>query len=773
MNSSSILLTQCLQNDFVQPINKFDPLPNSLHIGYKEALRLVGESIHEGPVNTLMEWAYNVPEEKLAIFHIRDWHNLEDPKQKEHLLQFGNHCIQNTRGADFIFSDKINPNRKKEIINASGLNDFVDTNLVDLLKPYEGKKIKVGLVGVWTEAKIGFLAYELSSRYPEFELAVCSALTASSSTSMHFIALDQLKNILGVKIYESIGDFTNFLNGTIPELQHRLNSRIDTSHFSFDKDTLMDSDKRLINYLFRDAKKAEFKVLDGGFSGNVVLKAKAWDMLDHQQVPTVVKIGKRDLVSKERTSFERIEEILGNTAPRIVDFAEDAERGAIKYRYAAMLDEQVTSFQKLYATTDDFTKIAEVLDTVFLKQLGRLYKAGKYEKLNLLTYYDFSDKYASSVRKKVEALTGTTAREDRIELGDTTIFNVCHFYEKTLTSLNEYQTNYHYKAYVHGDLNGANIIIDAQKNVWMIDFFHTHQGHILKDLIKIENDLLFIFTKINSDEEWTDARILIDLILSVTDLSIPPDPEQRIVLKFPAFNKALQTLRQLRSYYAELINLDKDPYQYHIAMLRYSMHTLSFEECNDYQKKLALYMGSKCCEKVTRFLLNSRKLRIDYLSSTEKKVKGDGLIGMTILPGRKDRNRILSEDIKTIKEENIQTILCLLNETEYEEYGVPELKKEYEKAGLTVRYTKITDQSVPTVALMNETLVWLDKMLTDNKKVLIHCVGGIGRTGTVVACYLKKYNGFNSTEAMEMVRINRSPRAVENELQEKFVNDYQ
>ena len=31
-------------------------------------------------------------------------------------------------------------------------------------------------------------------------------------------------------------------------------------------------------------------------------------------------------------------------------------------------------------------------------------------------------------------------------------------------------------AWVHGDLNGANIILDAQGNVWLIDFFHTGPG---------------------------------------------------------------------------------------------------------------------------------------------------------------------------------------------------------------------------------------------------------------------------------------------------------
>ena len=40
----SLLITQCLQNDFVKPIGKYDPLPNLLHIGYEESIRLIEEA---------------------------------------------------------------------------------------------------------------------------------------------------------------------------------------------------------------------------------------------------------------------------------------------------------------------------------------------------------------------------------------------------------------------------------------------------------------------------------------------------------------------------------------------------------------------------------------------------------------------------------------------------------------------------------------------------------------------------------------------------------
>jgi thiamine kinase-like enzyme len=57
--------------------------------------------------------------------------------------------------------------------------------------------------------------------------------------------------------------------------------------------------------------------------------------------------------------------------------------------------------------------------------------------------------------------------------------------KEILLELNEISSSSHFLSYVHGDLNGKNMILDAQNNVWLIDFFHTHRGHVLKDLLKI------------------------------------------------------------------------------------------------------------------------------------------------------------------------------------------------------------------------------------------------------------------------------------------------
>ena len=97
---ATVLITQCLQRDFVDPIGSHDPLPNLLHVGYSEATRLLGPEPTAGPMAQLIDWARGLPSDAIDLIHIRDWHDPDDPAQREHLEQFGAHCLQGSdRGA--------------------------------------------------------------------------------------------------------------------------------------------------------------------------------------------------------------------------------------------------------------------------------------------------------------------------------------------------------------------------------------------------------------------------------------------------------------------------------------------------------------------------------------------------------------------------------------------------------------------------------------------------------------------------------------------------
>lgn len=69
------------------------------------------------------------------------------------------------------------------------------------------------------------------------------------------------------------------------------------------------------------------KVIAGGFSGAVVLLAKSVSSLGHEEGPFVLKLDSRAESTKERVNFERVQDALGNIAPKILAVADSETRG--------------------------------------------------------------------------------------------------------------------------------------------------------------------------------------------------------------------------------------------------------------------------------------------------------------------------------------------------------------------------------------------------------------------------------------------------------------
>ncbi len=155
-------------------------------------------------------------------------------------------------------------------------------------------------------------------------------------------------------------------------------------------------------------------------------------------------------------------------------------------------------------------------------------------------------------------------------------------------------------------------------------------------------------------------------------------------------------------------------------------------------------------------------LEIHYLPQSSNR------LGMCRLPGRSDKNAVLVSDLNTIAQHRITHVICLLETHEFEKYGVPQLLEHYTAARLTVFRFPIKDYQVPTNETMQYCLTWIDEQLNEGYKVLVHCVAGLGRTGTVAACWLK-HRGYTTEAAIAQVRESRSPHAIEAEVQESFV----
>jgi len=165
-------------------------------------------------------------------------------------------------------------------------------------------------------------------------------------------------------------------------------------------------------------------------------------------------------------------------------------------------------------------------------------------------------------------------------------------------------------------------------------------------------------------------------------------------------------------------------------------------------------------------------LRIDAVATP-----GGGQIGMTFCPGKKQRDSIsgpwsrdLGLDLDRIREWGAVTVVTLMEAHELARYKVGGLGDAVRQRGMTWYHLPIVDVGVPEEPFEKGWGVAgpdLRSSLATGRKVLLHCRGGLGRTGTIAAQLLIEL-GVPAEEAIARVRDAR-PGAIEKGEQEGYV----
>ena len=136
--------------------------------------------------------------------------------------------------------------------------------------------------------------------------------------------------------------------------------------------------------------------------------------------------------------------------------------------------------------------------------------------------------------------------------------------------------------------------------------------------------------------------------------------------------------------------------------------------------------------------------------------------------------------VKTLLNAGINHFIDLTEPRELNPYaGIAE--EEAQRLGRTVGHERhrIVDASVPSADQMARTLNAIDDALTAGKTVYVHCWGGVGRTGTVVGCWLVR-QGRTGDEALEQLaewwqgvdKIRIHPRSPETNEQHEYVRGW-
>ena len=152
---------------------------------------------------------------------------------------------------------------------------------------------------------------------------------------------------------------------------------------------------------------------------------------------------------------------------------------------------------------------------------------------------------------------------------------------------------------------------------------------------------------------------------------------------------------------------------------------------------------------------------------------GTGNFGLSMCPGKnlekgrdgKTYKRSIIKDVESLQARNIQLIICLLNDYEIRSVGCDHVKYSAACQKYKVELFKypIIEMAPPedVAEFHHNVILRIDQTLKTGGNVMAHCRGGIGRAGTVAACYLAFKNGTSRSESIKLVRERRDRRCVE------------
>jgi protein-tyrosine phosphatase len=104
------------------------------------------------------------------------------------------------------------------------------------------------------------------------------------------------------------------------------------------------------------------------------------------------------------------------------------------------------------------------------------------------------------------------------------------------------------------------------------------------------------------------------------------------------------------------------------------------------------------------------------------------------------------------------------------------LTSEAAARGIEVRYQRlpIVDRDVPSVSRMREILTTIERAISAHAPVYVHCWGGIGRTGTVVGCWLveRGHMGISALTQLDVLREKKREPSPEMPEQIEFVRTW-
>ena len=436
------------------------------------------------------------------------------------------------------------------------------------------------VVGCHTDQRILSVASFLRNMLRCERVAVSSHLVGSPTQEAHFAALRHTLPGAGIEVLLDLEEAAAYcgLDGSVLRAFDRKPCEIEPAEA---REALSEAQARIVELLCMHWTSAHLRPLAGGFSGSALFLADGWKGSARTE-PLVVKIDDFAQMRRELEGYYQVKDFFGKHVPTFGYPVTEADSIGVGMDLAAMegrartlqdnfeeveVEEDLSRFlrrlekaltllsEKLYVNTKDtdwvvpyrtFGLHVEQELRWFLENTGFI-----------LSYLDdvASDHPRVNPEQIQKLLRLVASNEDGIESG------IC---------------------LAHGDLNFANMIGDDGDNIWFIDWTHCGQAPIELDFAKLENDAKFVMSKEFDVDDLDRLRRLEEYLLShrvPAETSRLPE-DLKFVKEDLLFRRILETVRTIRETCFAL-KATEDWLVYRVALLKYALHTLSFDQRRD------------------------------------------------------------------------------------------------------------------------------------------------------------------------------------------------
>jgi len=395
-----------------------------------------------------------------------------------------------------------------------------------------------------------------------------------SRTSSH------LERVLGVRVLGSLRAATQWLLPGGPKLEP---TAVETAELEIivepqDGAELSEEQRLVLGLLLpQDVSRVRLHRIGKGWTSALKFFCVPTVVEQHADVTgatTFIKMGLEEKLEYELDVTQYMMEVLGGFCPQVLGYAEHGATAAIHLSLADLSVREPRSLADLYEQLTSpsgapwgsprrkrlLARILAAVDFVFDKLLLRLHSArshdipsfsiadelglckdlpssrtGSERGLNMNSAWVLRKVWskdpgdgglASSVRLHASSVLGeevSTSESWRFLDGHPLeLPGVCSALLESperIARLRDASCCRHRLCFVHGDLHGDNIMVDAKDNRFLIDFGKTGLGHSLEDATWLESFMLLSYTDLASDAELGEALDLVPALAPSTGLT--------------------------------------------------------------------------------------------------------------------------------------------------------------------------------------------------------------------------------------------------------------